>query len=109
MEKRFDDFGKRWQLAYNDYSIEKFEQSVRGQQVIWEGVTGTADRTGTQFDMVPRNQPTPCSDFEAVIVLRQPGIAPNLREPGNRIRVTGRISSVTISDVFIRADKIEAL
>jgi len=108
-EKAFDTFGEIWQVAYNNYNIELFERGVKGNRVAFEGTCGGADRTGTQFDLVPRNQPTPRSNFEAVVVLRGKPLPAKLREPGARVRVTGHISSVTISDVFIIAEKIEVL
>jgi len=108
-EKAFDTFGEIWQVAYNNYNIELFERGVKGNRVVFEGTCGGADHTGTQFYLFPRNQPCPCCDFEAVIVLRGKALPAKLREPGARVRVAGCIFSVTISGVFITAEKIEVL
>jgi len=108
-ETAFDTFGEIWQTAFNNYNIELFERGVKGNRVVFEGTCGGADHTGTQFYLFPRNQPCPCCDFEAVIVLRGKPLPARLREPGARVRVTGRISSVTISSVFIIAETIEVL
>lgn len=110
--EQFKAFESAYLEAYDDYRLTKFEDSVKGEVVIFEGVVWDVSRTGVFFEMIPVNGRRSGKNnyplMEANVFIEK-GYVGRAIKPEGRVRVTGKIGSVGESGVFITAGKVEAL
>lgn len=109
--QQFKAFEAAYITAYDAYRLAKFEDTVKGEFVVFEGQVWSVSNTGLFFEMVPiryeflgNNHPR----MEANVFMTKGVYVPTNLRQAQRVRVTGKISSCGETGVFITG-KVEAL
>jgi hypothetical protein len=109
--QQFKAFEAAYITAYDSFRLAKFEDSVTGELVIFEGQVWGVSNTGLFFEMVPigyefrgNNHPR----MQANVFLPKGVYVPTTLRQSQRVKVTGHITTCGETGVFIRG-KVEAL
>lgn len=109
--QQFKAFEAAYIRAYDDFRLAKFEDTVKGEFVRFEGQVWSVSNTGLFFEMVPigyeyrgNNHPR----MQANVFTPKGMYVPTSLRQAQRVRVTGKISSCGETGVFITG-KVEAL
>lgn len=96
--KAFKDFETAYVAAYSVRRLAAFEKLVEGDSIVWDGVVIDVSPTGTFVRVASQSSG---QGVEAAVFLDSGYVPATLRE-GDKVRVTGRIESVSVLSVIVR-------
>lgn len=110
--QQFKAFEAAYIKAYDSFRTDKFNKEVKGEFVRWEGLTLHICHSGTIVTIVPIQGETVRNRHPRLTAslhtTKDNYVPTGLGKHGQRVRITGRISDVSVLGVIV-VGKVEAL
>jgi len=100
-------FTQEYQRAYDSWTLDKFENTVRGNHVQWLGIVTDVSRTGNYFTFKPILSST-TEDFDVFVraELKSGQSIATLVTEGKLVKVDGHVSSLGTSGAIVIAQRV---
>ncbi len=111
-DQQFVAFANSYVTAYDAHRLAKFDREVKGEYVEWEGMVTDVSPTGENLNIIPFAGPTwgnGHTRMQAFICLKEGTELLPMIQQYSRVRVKGRIHSVSVLSTIIEATSVSCI